>query len=140
MPESPVVPFTNRASFLFHACEDTEVRESNTVHVDVIDLDCFEVTKTTSCSTVFDGKNVTFCTRIRNTCPDQPTIPGILFRDILDSHFTYVPGTFTVNGNHRTPIYDDAVHSLEYTILDSDWNPERQIYICFEVTVHKHVS
>lgn|GEM_PF-3451228 len=134
---APVVPFTNKASFVFSACGETEVKDSNTVHVDVVDLDCFEVTKTASCSTIFNGKNVTFCARIRNTCPDQPNITGILFRDILDSHFTYVTDSFTVNGNSRTPIYDNAVNSLEYTILDSDWNVERQVNICFQVTAHK---
>ncbi|MCL2569812.1 MAG: hypothetical protein FWE16_01225 [Firmicutes bacterium] len=125
----------NQSEYIIHACNDWEAIKSNEIYVDVIDLDCYTITKTTPCGIVFKGREITFCTTIKSNCPDHINT-GERFRDILSMYVEYVPDSFTVNGQHRVPtIIGGTSQTVEYTLQDSDWTSDNEVMICFRVRI-----
>jgi len=125
----------NQSEYIVQACNDSESIQSNEIYVDVIDLDCYTVTKTTPCGIVFKNREITFCTTIKSNCQEH-IHTGERFRDVLSMYLEYVPGSFTVNGIHREPtVTGTETQTVEYTLHDFDWTPENEVMICFRVRI-----
>jgi uncharacterized repeat protein (TIGR01451 family) len=119
---------TNTSKIVLSDCETEQSVESNEVTVQVINPDCYSLEKTASCDRVFVGGRITFCTtfRISTECQGTP-LTDVLFRDVLDPAFTYVPGSFRVQNTPETPTIVD--NTLEYLIPRLNNNTT----ICFDV-------
>jgi len=82
--------------------------ESNQVTTEIIDI---EITKST-CQFVLSGKDI--CYTIIATNYSDIDFNNLLFSDELDSNVTYVPNTFLVNGDQKTPMMAD--NTIQYLI------------------------
>ena len=123
---------TNQSKFVFEACDDSQDVVSNEVTVQLVDLGCYEVTKTASCGYVFEGGQITFCTTITSTCATR-VYDDLTFVDTLAPELQYVDGSFTVNGVATDPAIAD--NTIEYPVSEDDWEDD-EIVICFTVTVN----
>jgi len=93
------------------------------------DPSCYTFEKVASCnSIVTSNQTITFCItfRISSECPGTP-LRDVLFQDILDPVFTYVPGSFMIQNSPVTPRYEN--NTLEYLIPRLTNNT----LICFQV-------
>ena len=108
-----VVTPKNKAEIVLKSCEDESIIPSNEITINVVDPTCLKLNKTTSCSTVFKGKEIQCCVTITDQCAKAP-FTNVLFKDVLDPAFVYVPETFTFNGSPVTPTYTS--NTLTYLI------------------------
>jgi uncharacterized repeat protein (TIGR01451 family) len=121
---------TNKSEIILSACDENAEIWSGEITVEVINPACYSIEKTASCNTVLVGGRITFCTmfRIDTTCQGTP-LTDVLFRDVLDPAFTYVPGSFRVQNSPQTPTI--VGNTIEYLIPRLTDNTN----ICFDVTV-----
>jgi len=117
----------NTSSLDVDVCEESVTISSNTVDVEIVDL---EIVKTVNCPWTVTGGTLRFCTAITNPSEDID-IEDALFHDTLNGRLTYVTGSFTVDGHPATPTVSGQ--SIEYVIPEIPAG--ETVTICFDVTV-----
>ena len=118
---------TNKAQIEIEACDETIVVESNEARVNKLHL---IVVKTPGCNITAVGHHIDYCVSIKNESGVE--VFDLLFKDVLDSHTSYVVGSFRVNGQPRTP----EVNGQTITYLIPHLDDDQEIVICFRVTVN----
>ena len=116
----------NRSQIEIEACDETIVVESNDEIVHKLQL---EVVKTAGCNITAVGNQISYCVRVTND--SGVDLYDLLFRDIIDPHTSFVAGSFTVDGQHRTPTVQG--HTITYDI--PELRDGETINICFRVRV-----
>jgi len=125
MPES----ITNRAQIEIEACDETIVVESNEATVNKLRL---TVVKNAGCNITAVGHHVDYWVRVINE--SGVDVHDLLFKDVLDSHTSYVTGSFRVNGSPATPTV--VGQTLTYLIPELGDDDDNEVVICFRVTVN----
>jgi len=116
----------NRAQIEIEACDETIVVESNEAEVNKLHL---IVVKTPGCNLTAVGHHIDYCVSVKNE--SGVDVEDLLFRDVLDSHTSYVTGSFMVNGAPATP----TVQGQTITYLIPEIEDDEEIVICFRVRV-----
>ena len=122
MPEQII----NRAQIEIEACDETITVQSNSEIVNKLQL---EVAKTAGCNITAVGNQVSYCVRVTND--SGVDLFDLLFRDMIDPHTSFVAGSFTVDGQPRTPTVQG--HTITYNI--PELRDDETINICFHVRV-----
>ena len=122
MPEHII----NRAQIEIEACDETIAVTSNETNVTVLQL---EVVKTAGCNVTAVGHHIDYCVRVTNS--SGVDLHDLVFKDTVAPHTSYVVGSFTVNGQPRTP----TVHNNAITFNIPELGANHTINICFRVKV-----
>ena len=117
---------TNKAQIEIEACDETIVVESNETEVNKLHL---ILVKTAGCNITAVGHHIDYCVSIKNE--SGVDVHDLLFKDVLDSHTSYVTGSFRVNGAPATP----TVVGQTLTYLIPELEEDDEVVICFRVTV-----
>ena len=118
---------TNRAQIEIEACDETIVVESDEETVNKLHL---IVLKTAGCNITAVGHHIDYCVSIKNE--SGVDVHDLLFKDVLDSHTSYVTGSFRVNGVPATPTVQGQ--TLSYLIPEIE--DDQEVVICFRVRVN----
>ena len=116
----------NKAQIEIEACGETITVESNEETVRKLHL---EIHKTAGCNITAVGHHIRYCISVKNE--SGVDLHDLLFKDTIDSHTSYVTGSFTVNGTPRTPTV--LGHTITYEI--SEIEDDDTVNICFRVLV-----
>ena len=122
MPEHII----NRSQIEIEACDETITVTSNETNVSVLHL---EVVKTAGCNITAIGHHIDYCVRVTNN--SGVDLFDLVFRDTLDPRTSFVVGSFTVDGQPRTPTVQN--NTITYNIPEIRAN--ETINICFRVRV-----
>ena len=88
-----------------------------------------KITKTASCPWTLKGGTIEFCIKMENT--GAVDIANALFRDPLDSRFSYVDKSFTVDGGYQVPAIVEGALQYMVPLIEVGESVE----ICFKVRV-----
>ena len=116
----------NRSQIEIEACDETITVQSNETNVSILRL---SVVKTAGCNISAVGHHIDYCVRITND--SGVDLHDLVFRDTLDPRTSFVPGSFTVDGQQRAPIIQG--HTIIYNIPEI--RDGETITICFRVRV-----
>ena len=116
----------NRSQIEIEACDETITVQSNQTTVTRLEL---EVVKTAGCNITAVGHHIDYCVRITNN--SGVDLFDLVFRDTLDPRTSFVPGSFTVDGQPRTPTVQN--NTITYDIPEI--RDGETITICFRVRV-----
>ena len=116
----------NRAQVEIEACDETITIQSNQVEVKRLRL---EVVKTAGCNVTAVGHHIRYCVAIKNE--SEVDLHDLLFKDILDPDTSYEAGSFTVDGQPRTPQVQGHEITYRIPLLQDD----QTMNICFRVRV-----
>ena len=118
---------TNRSQIEIEACDETITVNSNETTVTRLNL---EVHKTAGCNITAVGHHIDYCVKVTNE--SGADLHDLVFKDTLDPHTSFVPGSFTVNGHSATP----TVHGQTITYNIHQLEDDESINICFRVRVN----
>ena len=119
--------FTNQSYLDLELCESPVCIESNTVTTDIIEL---TIEKQADCNMTVIGGTICYTVTIKNNSDIELET---VFRDPLASNLVYITGSFMVDGQHRTPSYDEQTHVLSYPLT---LEPHCEVVIRFCVKVY----
>ena len=116
----------NKSKIEIEACDETIIVESNEVTVHKLHLN---VVKTAACNITVIGHQIKYCVSVKNE--SGVDLSNLLFKDTIDPHTSYVPGSFEVDGHPKTPTVQG--HTISYKI--PELKDGKTTNICFRVKV-----